>query len=327
MKKVLGMGNALVDILVKIEDDRILSELGFPRGSMTLVDKKKLNHILEMTEDLTNVRSTGGSVANTINGLARLGIPTGYIGKVGDDEFGEFFYKDLVRDKITANLFTGTQDTGKCVSLISRDSQRTMATYLGAAVELENSDLYIDLFKGYDYFLLEGYLVQDHSLVKSAVTLSRRAKNEIAIDLSSFNVVEENIDFLESIIKEYVDIVFANEQEAAAFTRETKPETALAKIAEKCKIAVVKTGAAGSLVKEGEKIHRIAPLAVQAIDTTGAGDLYQAGFFYGLAKGYPLDICGRIGSITAGKTVEVMGAKMGDEQWQDVESLIRRITN
>ncbi|MCI0470533.1 MAG: adenosine kinase [Candidatus Aminicenantes bacterium] len=327
MKKILGMGNALVDILVRIKDDRILSELGFPRGSMTLVDKKKLNRLLEMIKDLKSVRSTGGSVANTISGLSRLGISTGYIGKVGDDEFGEFFYKDLVHDKITANLFTGTQDTGACVSLISGDSQRTMATYLGAAVELESSDLYIDLFKGYDYFLLEGYLVQDHNLVKSAAALARQAENIIAIDLSSFNVVEENIAFLESIVNEYADIVFANEQEAAAFTRETKPEGALAKISEKCKIAVVKTGAAGSLVKEGEKIYRIAPLSVQAIDTTGAGDLYQAGFFYGLAKGYPLDICGRIGSITAGKTVEVMGAKMSDEQWQEVESLIARIAN
>lgn len=322
MKKVIGMGNALVDILIRIENDEILSELGFPRGSMTLVDKEKSNLVLELTIEIERVKSNGGSVANTMNGLARLGAPSGYVGKVGEDEFGDFFNSDLVRNEIESKLFKGTQDTGKCVSLVSADSERTMATYLGAAIELNDSDLSVDIFRGYDYFLLEGYLVQNHDLVRRAVELAREAGNEIAVDLSSFNVVEENIDFLKPIVTDYIDIVFANEEEAKAYTGIADPEKALVEIAKKCKMAVVKIGAEGSLIKEGEKIYRIPPIEADAIDTTGAGDLYQSGFFYGLSKGYSLDICGRIGSITAGKTVEVMGAKMGDEKWQEVEDLI-----
>lgn len=325
MKKVLGMGNALVDILIRIDDDALLSQLGFPRGSMTLVDKEKSNYILELTKDINKVKSTGGSVANTINGLARLGAPAGYVGKVGRDEFGDFFNADLVRNKIAANLFKGTQETGKCVSLVSEDSERTMATYLGAAIELNNSDLFIDLFKGYDFFLLEGYLVQNHDLVSRAVELSREAKNEIAVDLSSFNVVEENLDFLKPIVADYIDIVFANEEEARVFTGFEEPEAALHEIAKRSKIAVVKIGAEGSLIKEGQEVYRVPPIKANPIDTTGAGDSYQAGFFYGLSKGYPLDICGRIGSITAGKTVEVMGAKMSEEKWQEAEKLIKEL--
>jgi sugar/nucleoside kinase (ribokinase family) len=322
MKKVLGMGNALVDILIKIKNDGILSELNFPKGSMTLVGKEKSNYVLKLTKEIDKVKSTGGSVANTMNGLARLGAAAGYVGKVGEDEFGEFFNSDLVRNKIESKLFKSTQDTGKCVSLVSKDSERTMATYLGAAIELNDTDLTVDLFAGYDCFLLEGYLVQNHDLVRRAVNLAKEAKNEIAVDLSSFNVVEENIDFLRPIVEDYVDIVFANEDEAKAFTGITDPEAALVEIAKNCKIAVVKIGAEGSLIKEGKNLYRIPPIEADAIDTTGAGDLYQAGFFYGLCKGYSLDICGRFGSITAGKTVEVMGAKMGEEKWGEVEDLI-----
>lgn len=327
MKKILGMGNALVDILVRIDNDDILEELGFPRGSMTLVDKEKSNLVLKKTQDLEKVKSTGGSVANTINGLARLGAPAGYIGKVGADEFGNFFNSDLVRNRIESNLFKGNQETGKCVSLVSIDSERTMATYLGAAIELEAGDLSVELFAGYDYFLLEGYLVQNHDLVRQAVALSKEAGNETAVDLSSFNVVEENLDFLTPIVRDYMDIVFANEEEAEAFTGKADPEEALVEIAKTCKIAVVKIGAEGSLIKQGDTIHRIRPIAAKAIDTTGAGDLYQSGFFYGLSHGYSLDICGRIGSIVAGKCVEVMGAKIGEEKWREVEDLIIGLKN
>ncbi|MCK4764368.1 MAG: adenosine kinase [Candidatus Aminicenantes bacterium] len=325
MKKVLGMGNALVDILIRIEDDELLSRLGFPRGSMTLVDINKSNDILELTKNIKKTESTGGSAANTINGLARFGGAAGYIGKVGEDELGKFFNSDLVRNKITARLFKGKEQTGRCVSLVSKDSERTMATYLGAAIELEAADLSSDLFKGYDYFHLEGYLVQNHDLVRKAVELAKAAGNEIAVDLSSFNVVEENLDFLKPIVKDYIDIVFANEDEAEAFTGIKDPETALAEIGSKCKIAVVKIGAEGSLIKSGGDFHRVSAIKAKAIDTTGAGDMYQAGFFYGLSRGYGLDICGKIGSIAAGKTVEVMGAKMGAEKWREVEDELEKL--
>ncbi len=324
MKRVLAMGNALVDILIRIDDDEILSRLGFPRGSMILVDKEQMNGVLDQTSFLERIQSTGGSAANMITGLARLGASTGYIGKLGRDEFGSFFEADMKKNGIKAALFTAGAETGKCVSLISRDSERTMATYLGAAVELDASDLHIDLFKGYDYFHLEGYLVQNYDLVRRAVALAREAGNEVAVDLSSFNVVAENRDFLEPLVEEYVDIVFANEEEARSFTDKDDPREALEEIARKCKLAVVKIGAEGSLIKDGKNLFQVPAIKACPLDTTGAGDLYAAGFYYGLTGGYPLDICGQIGSITAGKVVEVIGARMDEQKWQEVESLIKR---
>lgn len=326
-KTVLGIGNALVDELIPIEDDALLTEFGLDKGSMTLVDKKKMNTILERTASfkVATGKSAGGSAANSIHGLSQLGTPAGYIGKIGGDDYGAFFRQFMEQNNICATLFKGSEETGKCVSLISKDSERTMVTYLGAAIELDQSDLTAGPFKEYHYFHLEGYLVQNYALVEKAVKFAREAKSEISVDLASFNVVEENLDFLDSIIDNYIDIIFANEDEAAAFTGKKDPEEALAEIAKRCKIAVVKTGKKGSLIKQGENFYRITPIDARAADTTGAGDLYASGFFYGLTHGLPLDICGKMGSITAGKIVEVIGAKMNEDMWQQARRLISEV--
>ncbi len=325
MKKVLGIGNALVDVLIRLENDTLLSDFGLKKGSMTLVDKQKANDILVTAASLDKQKSSGGSVANSIHGLAQLGAPAGYIGKIGDDEYGSFFRSYMTQNNIHSSLFKGREETGKCLSLISEDSERTFATYLGAAIELDKSDLNIDLFKGYDYFHLEGYLVQNHALVQEAVILSRKAGNEISIDLASYNIVEENVDFLRTIVDDYIDIVFANEEEARAFTGKEDPEQALTEISKKCRIAVVKIGKQGSLIAEGHRRYRIDPITVTPVDTTGAGDLYASGFFYGLAKEYPLDTCGQLASAAAGKVVEVIGAKMNDNKWNEVIQLVDKI--
>ncbi len=322
MKKILGIGNALVDVLIRLKNDKLLSDFGLKKGSMTLVDKQKTNKILEAVTSLDKQKSSGGSAANTIHGLAQFGVPTGYIGKIGDDEYGTFFRSYMTQNNIKSSLFKGREETGKCISLISEDSERTFATYLGAAVELDKSDLTIDLFKGYDYLHLEGYLVQNHALVQETASLSRTAGNEISIDLASFNIVEENVDFLRGVVDDYIDIVFANEEEARTFTGKEDPEEALTEISKMCRIAVVKIGKQGSLIAEGNRRYRVDPITAVPIDTTGAGDLYASGFFYGLAKEYPLDICGRLASAAAGKVVEVIGAKMNDNKWNEVTQLV-----
>lgn len=325
MKKVLGIGNALVDILVKLDDDKILADFNLEKGSMTLVDNSKANSVLEAAAELEKSKSSGGSVANTIHGLAMLGAPAGYIGKIGDDSYGSFFSSYMQQKSIDTTLFKGKNESGKSIVLISEDSERTFATFLGAAIELDKADLNIDLFKNYDYFQLEGYLVQNHDLVREAVKLSKAAQNQVSIDLASFNVVEENLDFLHEIVDGYVDVVFANEEEARAFTGKNDPEEALQAISKKCKIAIVKIGKEGSLIKEGDKQYRVPVIKANAVDTTGAGDLYASGFFYGLACGHSLDICGKIGSITSGKVVEVVGAKMDDAKWQEVVQLVKEV--
>lgn len=325
LKRILGIGNALVDVLIRIESDNLLAQLGLEKGSMTLVDKARINEILQRTSAYEMQKSSGGSAANAINGLARLGIPTGYIGKIHDDDFGAFFQSDLQKNQVTTHMFRGVEETGKCVVLISPDCERTFATYLGAAVELEKSDLSGSLFQGYDYFLLEGYLVQNTEMLETAAKLARQAGLQIAIDLASFNMVEAFKSFLQRIVTDYVDIVFANEEESRVFTGEPDPEEAVKKIAGTCNMAVVKCGADGSLVMAENRIHRVKPVEARVVDTTGAGDLYAAGFFYGLSCGHPVDVCGQVGSILGSRVVEVIGAKMDEGRWLDIEKRIKEI--
>jgi sugar/nucleoside kinase (ribokinase family) len=331
MKKILGMGNALVDIMIPIETDEILAVLDLPKGSMQLVDWDRSRGIQEALKDYRKSLSAGGSAANTIHGLAKLGIQTGYIGVVGEDELGGFFVKDMINAGVDPHMIHSRQPTGCAVALVSPDSERTFATFLGAAVELSAENLgvgswqlavgsqqsVVSIFKRYDYFHIEGYLVQNHALIETAVKLAKEAGLTVSLDLASFNVVEANKDFLHEIIEKYVDIVFANEEEAKAFTGKD-PHEALNEIGGKCSIAVVKTGKEGSLVKKGEDIHNIGIIAVTPIDTTGAGDLYASGFLYGLANEKSLEECGRIGALLAGNVIEVMGSKMPEERWVEI---------
>jgi sugar/nucleoside kinase (ribokinase family) len=188
---------------------------------------------------------------------------------------------------------------------------------LGAAVELSANDLKPEQFEGFDLLHLEGYLVFNHDLVERALSLAKSKGLQISIDLASFNVVDSNKDFLQKIIKEYVNIVFANEEEAKSLTG-LEPEWALRAIARLCEIVVVKFGAKGSAVKRGNELARATAIKANAIDTTGAGDLYASGFLYGLINGWTLDKCVKFGSITAGKVVETIGAKINDQGWKEI---------
>lgn len=317
MKKVLGMGNALVDVMTKLPSDDLLNELALPKGSMQLVDTEFSQRVLNKTKNLPSQITSGGSAANTIHGLAKLGIETGFIGKIGEDELGNLFKTDLEKANIKPLLFKSGTDSGKAIALVSPDSERTFATCLGAAVELTAYDISKELFVGYNYFHIEGYLVQNHELIETSVRLAKKAGLKVSLDLAAYNVVGANLGFLERIIKEYVDIVFANEEEAKAFTG-LAPLAALDAIADMCEIAVVKVGKEGSLIKRGNEQTKVGIIGIDAIDTTGAGDLYAAGFLAGLVKEKTLDECGRMGSLLAGKVIETLGAKITEESWKDI---------
>ena len=187
-----------------------------------------------------------------------------------------------------------------------------------SAAQLTAEDINESLFDGYDIFHIEGYLVQNHELIRKAVETAKTRGLLVSIDLASYNVVEANLDFLNDIITNFVDIVFANEEEARAFTGK-EPEDALIAISKLCSIAVVKIGKEGSYVKSGDKVYQVAPYLAQSIDTTGAGDLYASGFLYGLATGLSLDMCGKIGSLVSSRVVEVLGAKMDQKCWDDIK--------
>jgi sugar/nucleoside kinase (ribokinase family) len=214
--------------------------------------------------------------------------------------------------------------TGTAVGLVTPDSERTFATHLGAATELTAEELTNNLFRGYDILYLEGYLLFNLPLVEQACRMAKKNNMCVALDLASYNVVTQLLPSFNKIIQQYVDIVFANEDEARAFTG-LEPREALDAIAGKCEIAVVKTGPDGSWIKRGDEVIRVEALKVNAIDTTGAGDLYAAGFLYGFSNGFSLDKCGLFGSILAGKVIEVIGARMPEDKWAEARKLVSEV--
>ena len=246
-----------------------------------------------------------------------MGIQTAFIGTVGEDETGNFFHNDLVNNNITPQLTISKSPSGISNAMISKDGERTFGTFLGAAIELSESHINDNQFTDYDILHVEGYLVQNHILLEAILTTAKNNGLKISIDLASYNVVEDNLEFLKKMVVDYVDIVFANEEEAKAFTGKD-PVDALDEISKITDIAIVKTGRKGSLIKQGDTIVEVLVQEIEPVDTTGAGDLYAAGFLYGLINDFSLKKAGEIGSLLASKVIGNIGAKISDENWTKV---------
>lgn len=322
--KVLGIGNALVDILVRIPSDNLLEQFSLPRGSMQLVDEQRSAEIYDAIRQFQPSAVSGGSVPNTITGLANLGIPTALLGCIGRNDLGKVFLHDLEQAGIESFLIESDTDTGCCISLISTDSQRTMATCLGAARELTVDDIKPELFDGFTHFYTEGYLVQNHELLEKIVGMAHDRGLTVCFDLASYNVVEENIEFLQRVIRKYVDVLFANEEEATAFTGKEDIE-ALNEMGELADIVILKQGCRGSLVKYRDCIARAGVIMTDCIDTTGAGDLYAAGFLYGMINGLSAEKCAEAGAITSGNVIEVIGSKMDTRRWNNIRKELKKL--
>lgn len=319
MDKIIGMGNALVDVLVRIDDDSLLEKLHLPKGSMQLIQEDTLSEIRKYTSGMKIHRSTGGSAGNTVCALAALGANPGFIGKVGQDETGTFFGDTLRQRGVNALLATCDLPSGIASTFISTDGERTFGTYLGAAATLRAEDLSRKMFAGYNYLYIEGYLLQDHGLMLRAVQLAKEEGLQVCLDMASYNVVEAERDFFDQLIVKYVDIVFANESEALAYTGKA-PHEALEEIASKCSIAVVKTGKEGSLVKKGTEVIQLLSCPVDnVLDTTGAGDFYAAGFMYGLTCGYSLEKCVQISTILATAVIQEVGTTLPAKKWDEIK--------
>ncbi len=322
MKKILGIGSALVDILTLIPNDQILNELNLPKGSMTYVNANDAVKIGEkVAQQFGNQRASGGSTANTMCGLSRLGVETGFLSKIGKDEVGEFFKKQMIDCNVKPQLLTTDTPSGRVIAMVTPDGERTFATCLGAAAEMSPDDITPELLEGWDIFYVEGYLVANPALFEKALDTAYAKGMTIAMDMASYNEVAKNRDMLLRLLENRLDIVFANEQEAKSLTG-LEPEAALHFIAERCQIAVVKVGAKGAYVQRGNEVVTIPPMKANVIDTTGAGDVWAAGFLAGLVKGEPLEKCGMMGAIVAKNIIEVMGAKMDDERWGKIHEAI-----
>jgi sugar/nucleoside kinase (ribokinase family) len=317
MFRVLGMGNALTDVLIQINSDDILNELNLPKGSMHLIDHDQFKNIQARISGMNVHLVCGGSAANAITGLAKMGIPTGFIFKIHQDEIGDNYCNDLESYGTAIIALEDEQPSGRSLVFITPDGERTFATYLGAAAAMVPQDLNIEMFVGYDIFYTEGYLVQNHGLIETALKMAKGAGLMVALDLASYNVVESDREFLKSLIDNYVDMVFANEEESKALTG-LDPEDSLLEIARYTGTAIVKLGDKGAMAIRGNEFAKVPAVLSKCVDSTGAGDLFASGFIFGLSSGRNLNDCLRLGTISAGKVIENIGPKIDDSGWKKV---------
>ena len=286
MDKIIGMGNALVDVLVTLQDDSLLDEMSLPKGSMQLINEDKFLKISGKYSGMQTHKATGGSAGNTVLALANLGAHPGFIGKIGNDDFGQYFKKNGLKQGIDMKLLAGDLPTGVASTFISPDGERTFGTYLGAAATMQ---------------------------------LGKEAGLQICLDMASYNIVEGDLEFFDILITKYVDIVFANEEEAKAYTGKDA-WGAINEIASKCSVVIVKLGAQGSCIKKGTECIKLeVPPVKKVVDTTGAGDYYAAGFLYGLTCGYSLEKCSIIGSILASNVIQVVGTTLSKKKWDEIK--------
>jgi len=316
--KILGMGNALIDVLAKLKNDDLLNDLDLPKGSMSLIDVEKRNLIFDKIKNIDVKMTTGGSAGNTCLAAAHLGLSVGFAGKVGEDSYGEFYVEEFEKAGVKP-YFIQVPDSpsGTAMDLITPDGERTFGTYLGVAAELKKEDLYQIDFQEYTHFYIEGYLVQNHELIEGALSLAKASGLKTALDLASFNVVENEREFLLELIDKYVDVVFANEDEAKALTGK-EPKEAVLELSRSIEIAVVKTGGDGSWVMQQDELVYVPVEKIVPLDTTAAGDYYAAGFFYGLKNNKSLKQCAELGSLLAFEVIQVVGTKLSSEAWEKI---------
>jgi len=324
MKGIIGIGNAITDIMTVLPDENLLQQINFPKGSMQLVDEKTIQHIEQLTQQLPKTLKSGGSVANTMYGIASFNFPTAYIGKIGHDEIGNFYKTDMEQQGVKCYFSLSELTSGKAIAMITPDSERTFATYLGAASELKPEEINPSWLDSYAIMHIEGYLIFNRDLVLHIAKMAKDKGMLISYDLASYNIVTDNLDFIKNFMKDYVDIVFANEEEAKAFTGKS-PEASLDELADYCTYAIVKIGKEGSLIKHNNTTYKIPAIKANAIDTTGAGDWYASGFLYGLCNQLPIETSGKIAALLAGNVIEHIGAKIPQEKLNQVIDMAKKL--
>ena len=317
MDKIIGIGNALVDVLVRLEDERTLADLSLPKGGMVLIDDEQQRVLSERIKTLNPAKATGGSAGNAMLALANLGAEPGFIGRVADDDMGRFFRQNCKDCGIEARLLTADGHSGVANTFITPDAERTFATYLGVAAGLSADDIKPELFSGYQLLHIEGYLVQDNALIETICRTAKEMGLLTSIDLASYNVVKDNHAVLRNLVEKYIDIVFANEEESAAFTGK-EPEESLREIASMADVAVVKLGKRGALAMQNGKVARVAGRSQKVVDTTAAGDFFAGGFLYAFTHGASMERCLEMGSLLAGNIIQIVGTRLPESTWENI---------
>ena len=310
---VVGIGNAIVDIIAHC-DDAFLTRHGQRKGSMQLVDGATVARLYESMGPAVEI--SGGSVANTMVGIASFGGKAGFIGKTARDQFGGVFSHDIRSAGVTFTTPAAAEDsdpTGRCLILVTPDGQRTMNTFLGVSPQLGGGEIDAELIRSARIVYLEGYLFdrpEAKAAFRQAAEIAGRAKRQVALSLSDpFCVDRHRGEFLE-LIRGCVDILFANEAEVCSLFRANSFEEAASRAQANTKLAVLTRSEAGSVIlSEGKSIAIAAAPVARVVDTTGAGDLYAAGFLSGIATGRGLEVSGRLGSLAAAEIIGHVGAR------------------
>lgn len=314
---VYGIGNPLIDISVQIPE-KDLAYLGIHKGTMHLIDAQRRAELLKHIENKHSEYSCGGSCPNTIITLASLGITAVLAGKVGNDEFGTMYRDRLQTLDVCDELVTCDEPTGSSIILLTPDSERTMNTYLGANRLFHRKDIKEDSIRNADYFHFTGYMWDTENqkeAVQRAITIAHESQTKVSFDIADPFAVGRNRDTFRTLIADHADVVFANSEEARILFDNYDPYECCRSMGKLCEIAIVKNGKMGSYISYKETVTRI-PVQGPVIpkDTTGAGDVYAAGFLYGMVRGLPVETAGYIASVLAGEIIGQHGAQFSQEK-------------
>lgn len=318
------MASALVDIIAPVEDD-FLNSLGLLKGARHDGQRKLLKTLMAQLQGHYRL-VPGGSACNTIVGAANLGINAAFAGKCGKDKLGALLSNSLAQNGVNAFIAANSAlNTGLCLSLITPDSERTMLTDLGASNTLTAEDVPPDFFNHAGIAHFEAYMVLNRELTLNLLSRAHNAGCIISLDLGSFNIVKEHRGFLREIIDGYVDILIGNYSEGAAYANAAYAVDIIKNMAQNVDIAILKNGDQGSLLYADGSLITVAPVADAArdiVDTTGAGDLWNSGFLYGLLKGYNLETCGKLASLCGFEVCCAVGAQIEANRWQHIKNCL-----
>lgn len=309
---VYGVGNSLVDIQAQVSDD-VVARLGFPKGAMTLVDEPTQFRVLAEIAGVPMNRCAGGSAANTVIGLADFGGRGAYCGKVGRDELGEFFRRDMQKIGVTVPVPPGDGATGTCVVLITPDAQRTMLTHLGVSATLGPDDVREDDVRHARYVYIEGYLFYGDSTRQAALKamdLAKRNGVKVAFTVSDPFLINAFRDEFWKLIEGPIDLLFCNREEARSLTGLDHPIECAQAIHRHCENVALTLGPDGSILMHGGQVIPIEGVETQAIDTTGAGDMYAGALLYGITNGLTWKQAGHLASHAAARIVSQLGARL-----------------
>lgn len=323
---VYGVGNALVDIQARISD-QVLGELGFAKGLMTLVDEDTQIKVLKALEGVEITRCAGGSAANTIMGIADFGGKAAYAGKVGFDEIGEFFLKDMRTMGVSIDVPPGDGQSGTCVVLITPDAQRTMLTHLGVSATIGPEDISENEIKQAKYIYVEGYLFAGtvtKSAALKAIAIAKDHGVKVAFTVSDPFLIHHYRNEFWELIQSQVDLLFCNLEEAKALTTFDDPIECAREIHKHAENVAMTLGANGSILMHQNEVIPIEGVPVNAIDTTGAGDMYAAGILYGITTGLSWKQSGHLASHAAARIVGQLGARLQKRFTQaEVQDLLK----